>query len=140
MVRPKGCPKRYLYRGQINYLKIAKETDWIRENKLEEITKKTIAKKAGNKIVKPAKKIERRQDFIDTYGEIETALNLLTKQERLVITYLNGLDGNQPLTRQEVAEKMYFTPTWISNINQKAKEKLEPLKQKICSQKSEQTS
>ena len=131
MRKAKEYPKEYLYQGQVNYLKIAKETNWLTEKKLEKFTKKTketARKKAANEIVKIPKKLDRRQHFIDTYGDLETALNLLDRREREVITYLNGLDGNKPLSQKEVGEKMHFTSAWVSNINRKALKKLDYLK------------
>ena len=158
----KDFPQEYLYRGQINYLKIARETDWITTNKLEEFTQKnkrpTRTKAAKEETGKVSKKGERatgrsrskspterttlrenrgarlaqpdrRQHFIETYGNIKTALNLLDPKERKVITYLNGLDGNQPLSQKEVGEKMYFTSSWVSQVNRNALKKLDRLKQ-----------
>jgi len=123
MVRPKGCPKRYLYRGQINYLKIAKETDSIQINKLKKITKK-----AAKIRVKTDQKIARKQDFIDTYGDIEAALKLLDQKARDIIIHLYGLDGSEPMTQDAIGKKLFLSSSLIGRIKHEALDRLEPLK------------
>lgn len=72
--------------------------------------------------------IDRRQHFIDTYGDIETALKLLDKREQFVVIHLNGLDGNPPMTQEAVGQELFLTGSRIGQINTEAEKKLIPLK------------
>ena len=123
MAKPKGCPKQYLYRGQINYLKIARETDWIQTNKLE-----TFTKKVGNSKFKLPKKNARQQYFIDTYGDIEVALNILNRREQEIIIHLYGLDGSEPMSQEQIGKKLFLSGSIIGRIKNEALERLEALK------------
>ena len=81
-----------------------------------------------NRALKPS---DRRQQFIDTYGDIETALKLLDKREKFVVIHLNGLDGNPPMTQEAVGEELFLTGSRIGQIYKDALNKLAPLKKEI---------
>ncbi len=132
MARPKGCPKRYLYRGQINYLKIAQETDSIQANKLKKFTKKS-----GDTRVKADQKIACKQYFIDTYGDIEAALKLLDQRARDIIIHLYGLDGSEPMTQEAIGKKLFLSASLIGRIKHEALDRLEPLKKAPESDRSQ---
>ena len=77
--------------------------------------------------------VDKRQWFIDTYGDIETALKLLDKREQFVVIHLNGLDGNPPMTQEAVGEELFLTGSRIGQIYKGALNKLAPLKEDLDS-------
>lgn len=72
--------------------------------------------------------IDRRQHFIDTYGEIETALKLLNKREQFIVIHLNGLDGNPPMTLDAIGAELFLTGSRIQQIKTEAEKKLDKRK------------
>ena len=75
--------------------------------------------------------LDKRQWFIEQYGDIQIALNLLDEREREVITLVYGLDGNEPVKQKEIATRWGKSPQWISLIKKDAEEKLLPIKLKL---------
>ena len=74
---------------------------------------------------------DRRQHFIDTYGDIEVALRLLDKREKFVVINLNGLDGSEPMTLEAIGVELFLTGSRIQQIYKDAEKKLIPLKKAI---------
>ena len=120
----KDFPQEYLYRGQINYLKIARETDWITTNKLEEFTQKnkrpTRTKAAKEETGKVSKKGERatcgsrskspteRTTLRENRGGEAGAARSPTAFYRDLRQYKNRIK----LTRSK-REKGYHLPEWV---------------------------
>ena len=75
--------------------------------------------------------LDLQQHFIDTYGDLIVALELLNQKERLVIKYLYGLDGGPPLTQKAIAALMECSRQRISQLKKKAENKLAHLKKAI---------
>ncbi len=93
--------------------RLAQKRDWARKNR------GTI--------------VDKRQWFIDTYGDIETALAMLGDREQITaIDYYYGLNVEQRLTQTQIAEILGKKQPDISDLIKKAKAKLEPLKQSIA--------
>jgi len=77
--------------------------------------------------------VDKRQWFIDTYGDIETALATICDREQITaIDYYYGLNVEQNLTQTQIGEILGKSRYTISDIIKKAKAKLEPLKQSIA--------
>ncbi|MGF1488733.1 MAG: sigma factor-like helix-turn-helix DNA-binding protein [Prochloraceae cyanobacterium] len=64
-------------------------------------------------------------DFIQKYGDPDTALNLLPQKQKLVIKYLYGLDGGEPLTQEAISNLMGCSQQWIAELKKRAIAKLE---------------
>ena len=64
--------------------------------------------------------LDPQQYFLDTYGDPETALQLLPQKQKLVIKYLYGLDGGEPLTQEAIADLMGYRQQWIAQLKKKA--------------------
>ncbi len=133
MGRPKKYPDDDPYASQKTYLKSSKGK--IARKKYESSDRSKERKRNWWLENKSPKRSDRRQNFIDTYGDIEAALKLLDKRSRFVIIHLNGLDGNKPMTQKAIAEELFLTPQRISQVNKDALKLLAPLKQELESNK-----
>ena len=126
-----GRPKKYegydIYASQREYSKTKKGKA---AKKRYNATDSAKASKREWKRKHDGTIIDRRQHFIDTYGDIETALKLLDKRQQYVIIHLNGLDGSEPMTQKEVGKELFLTGSRIGQIKDDALDRLEPLKKK----------
>ncbi len=121
-------PRKYqdLYGAQKAYRQTEKGKESVRKYNASEkakIVKKNWKRKHDGTI------IDKRQWFIDTYGNIETALNLLDDREKNVIIKVFGLNGSPPLKQKDLAAQWDKSPQWISEIKKEALKKLLPLQQ-----------
>lgn len=74
---------------------------------------------------KRKKPLDLKKYFIDTYGDIETALSFLDARETEVIIKIYGLDGNDPVKQKYIAEEWGTSGQWITQIKKEAISKLE---------------
>ena len=125
-----GRPKKYqgfdIYAPQRAYFKTEKGKKAIERYESSEarkISRLDWQRKKRGTIV------DKRQWFIETYGDIETALALLEPDQRTSIELYYGLTGDEPLTQDAIAVKLGKSNSTISRINKAALAKLEPLKQ-----------
>jgi len=123
-----GRPRKYkdLYGRNEAYRKTEKGKEAVKRYESSEARrtqKRELMRKRRGTIV------DRRQWFIDTYGDIETALALLEPDQRASIELYYGLSGEKPLNQEEVGEKLGKSGSTISRLNKAAEEKLEPLKE-----------
>ncbi len=133
-----GRPKKYdnydLYAPQRAYFKTEKGKTAVKKynasDSAREIKREWARKKRGTIV-------NKRQWFIDNYGNIETALAQLNERERFVIELNFGLSGEKPLTLVAISKKMGRSDTLIGNIKRAALAKLEPLKIKIAENKEQ---
>ncbi len=73
--------------------------------------------------------LDKRQWFLDEYGDIDVSLSFLDDRETEVIIKIYGLDGNPPLKQKDIAEEWNTKPQWISKVKLSAIAKLEAAKQ-----------
>ncbi len=133
-----GRPKKYdtydLYAPQRAYFKTEKGKTAVKKynesDSAREIKKEWARKKRGTIV-------DKRQWFIDNYGNIETALAQLNDRERFVIELNYGLSGEKPLTQVAIAKKMERSNSVIGAIKKSGLAKLEPLKNKIAENKEQ---
>ncbi len=104
--RGKAAYKRY----QISEKGKTKKREWARRERLKQLSSKP-------------------QKFIDKYGDLDAALNLLDDREEEVIVRIYGLDGNLPIKQKDIAEEWGTSHQWITQIKQSAIAKLEAAKQ-----------
>ena len=125
-----GRPRKYsdLYGPQKAYLKTEKGKKAL---KRYETSEGRLAKQRERTRIRQGTIVDKRQWFLDTYGDIETALNLLDEKEQLVITRLYGLDGTKRMTQGAIASELGVTQQMISLIKKAALGKLLPLKQEL---------
>ena len=71
--------------------------------------------------------IDRNQQFLETYGDPETALTPLNEVERQVIRCYFGLNQQPPQTLVAIATQLDLSKQRISRIKDKALEKLIPI-------------
>ena len=120
-----GRPRKYenfdIYAPQRAYLKTEKGKEAVKRYNASESAK---AIKREWKRRHDGTIVDKRQWFLDTYGEIEAALNLLDQQEQLVMTRLYGLDGSKPMIQKAIAEELSVTRQRIAQIKKKALETL----------------
>lgn len=67
----------------------------------------------------------KSKEFIETYGDIDEALDLLNEREEEVIVKIFGLDGNLPVKQIDIAKEWGTSPQWISDIKTSAMDKLD---------------
>lgn len=129
----RGRPQKYddPYGKQKAYFETSKGKAAI--NRYEASDKRKENKKNWKHRQKLKALSDRRQRFIDTYGDIEAALKLLDKRECFVVIHLNGLDGNPPMTLDEIGVELFLTGSRIQQIYKDAEKKLIPLKKAIDS-------
>ncbi len=129
-----GRPKKYqeldIYAPQKAYFKTEKGQQAVKRYESSEarrIARRDWQRKARGMIV------DKRQWFIDTYGDIETALGLIGDREQITaIDYYYGLNVEQRLTQTQIAEILGKKQPYVSDLIKKAKAKLEPLKQSVA--------
>ena len=126
MGRPKKYDKFDIYAGQRAYLKTSKGKE---AKKRYNTTEAARASKRKWKRKHDGTIVDKRQWFIDTYGDIEKALQLLNDRETDVITKIFGLNGSPPLKQKDLAAQWDKSPQWISEIKKEALKKLLPLQQ-----------
>jgi RNA polymerase sigma factor (sigma-70 family) len=83
----------------------ARKRRWWKENKAKDLS-------------------DRHQRFLETYGDVDTALTPLDATERQVIQLYFGLVEGDCLTLQEIGEKLNCSKQRISQIKSKALKKL----------------
>ncbi len=71
--------------------------------------------------------VDKRQWFIDSYGDIETALSILDPDQRNTIQLYYGLGGDKPLVQKDIASKLNKSRSQISRIKLAAIAKLNSL-------------
>jgi DNA-directed RNA polymerase sigma subunit (sigma70/sigma32) len=59
---------------------------------------------------------DRTQNFIDTYGDPQQALEPLSEREQQVLSLYFGLDGTQPITLEKIAQQMNLSKQRIGAI------------------------
>ena len=128
-----GRPRKYkdLYGSQKAYLKTEKGKQAVKRYQLSE---KRQAKQRERARIRQGTIVDKQRWFIDTYGDIETALDLLDSNERASIELYYGLTGEQPLTQNAIGEKLGKSGSTISRLNKAALAKLEPLKKSTPNQ------
>ncbi len=115
-----GRPRKYEdpYGGQKAYFKTPKgkaaRKRYQSSDKGKEVKRDWWQKNRGKTPLDP------QQYFIDTYGDPDTALQLLPQKQKLVIKYLYGLDGGEPLTQEAIADLMGYRQQWIAQLKKKA--------------------
>jgi len=133
-----GRPKKYqeldIYAGHRAYFKTEKGKAAIERY---ENSEKRKANKRDWKRRQRGTIVDKRQWFIDNYGNIETALARLNDRERFVIELNYGLSGEKPLTQVAIAEKMGRSNSVIGTIRKSALAKLEPLKNQVAENKEQ---
>lgn len=128
MIMPRPRKYKDLYGAQKTYRQTEKGRETVRRYNATEaarVSKRDWKRKHDGTIV------DRKQHFIDTYGDIETALELLDEKERLVITRLHGLDGSSSKTQEMVATEMRCSQPTVAKLKKKAEDKLAPLEKNI---------
>ena len=73
----------------------------------------------------------RAEYFIDTYGDPEVALTLLTSKEQEVVTLYYGLGEKEQISVNEIGRNWEKSHQWISQIKKSAENKLAHLKKAI---------
>ncbi len=73
----------------------------------------------------------RTADFIDTYGNPNAALKLLTLTERKVISLYYGLGEQKPVSISAIASQWEKTPARIYQIKKLAEKKLSSLQKEL---------
>ena len=129
-----GRPKKYdnydLYAPQRAYFKTAKGKAAVKKynasDSAREIKREWARKRRGTIV-------DKRQWFIDTYGDIKTALAKLEDKEKSAIELYYGLNGDKPLTLNAIAKIWGRSESLIGKIRKAALAKLEPIKESICS-------
>ncbi len=101
----------------------------ITEEKYEKSDKGRERKKRWAEEQRLKKKLARRQEFIDLYGDIDTILNLLDEKQRIVIDRIYGLSDSIPVKESDIAREWGNTRAWINKIKLQAIAKLEAAKQ-----------
>ena len=129
MGRPKKYPDDDPYAAQKAYLKSPKGKTTRKKYESSDRSKKRKLDWWHQN--KSPKRIDRRQQFIDTYGNIEAALKLLDKREQFIVIHLNGLGGNPPMTLEAIGVELFLTGSRIQQIYKDAEKKLIPLKKAI---------
>lgn len=129
-----GRPKKYdsydIYAPQRAYFKTAKGKAAVKRYNSTESAKKI--KREWDRKNRSAI-VDKQQWFIDTYGDIESALAILNPLERVSISFYYGLSGDKPLTQVAIGEKLGKSHATISLINKAAIEKLNAFKQSVNS-------
>jgi len=125
-----GRPKKYqgldIYAPQKAYFKTEKGKEAVKRYEKSEARK--IAKRDWKR-KKRGYILNKRQWFVDTYGEIESALSVLDSDQRTSIQLYYGLSGDEPLTQEQIATKLAKSRPTISRINKAAIQKLNAIKQ-----------
>ena len=127
MPRPRKHPG--LYGRQDAYHQTEKGKEAQRKSQTSKATKEK--KRDWWRNNRGKRPIDRKQHFIDKYGDIETALKLLDKREKFVVIHLNGLDGSEPMTQEAVGQELFLTGSRIGQIYKDALKKLVPIKKAI---------
>ena len=125
---PRPRKHKDLYGAQKAYRQTQKGRETLRKYNATEAAK---ASKRDWKRKHDGTIVDKRQWFIDTYGNPGVALELLNQKEKLVIKYSYGLDGGLPLTQVAIASMMECSRQWISQIKKSALKKLAPIKRVI---------
>ena len=130
-----GRPKKYeeldIYAPQKAYLKSEKGKEALRRYRTSEKGRANFREWARKK---RGTIVDKRQWFIDTYGNIETALNLIGDRDQITaIDYYYGLNVEHRLKQTEIGEILGKSQSQVSDLIKKAKVKLEPLKQSVAS-------
>ncbi len=81
--------------------------------------------------------LDRKQYFIDTYGDIEAALKLLDKRTQYIMIHLYGLDGSEPMTQEAIGVELFLSGSRIGQIQSEALKTLAPLKKAPDSDESQ---
>lgn len=68
--------------------------------------------------------LDRRQYFVEKYGDAQSLLCLLNEKEKEVITRHYGLDGTKPITLTAIAKEKGKSQQWISQLKKSALNKL----------------
>lgn len=76
---------------------------------------------------KAAKPIDMRQEFIDTYGQVDTTIALLTERERQIISLYFGLVDGLPNTLEDIGKQMGISKQRVGQIKSNALKKLTPI-------------
>jgi len=124
-----GRPKKYqsldLYAPQRAYFKTEKGVKAIEryENSENRKIKKLEWQRRQRGTI-----VDKRQWFIDTYGDVEKALALLDLEQKFTIELYYGLMNNQPLSQKEIADKLGTSQPQISRIKKAALQKLDAMK------------
>ncbi len=133
-----GRPKKYqeldIYARQRAYFKTEKGKTAI--ERYENSEKRKANKRDWQRKLRGTI-VDKRQWFIDNYGNIQTALAQLNKREQFIIELNYGLSGEEPLTLVAIAQKMGRSKGLASQIRKSALAKLEPLKNKIAENKEQ---
>jgi len=131
-----GRPKKYqvldIYAPQKAYFKTEKGQEAIEryeKSEARKINKRDWYRKRNGTIV------DKRQWFIDTYGDIDLALAKLNSLERASIALYYGLYGDKPLTQAAIGEKLGKSRPTISKIKKAAIAKLNAFKETVNSSK-----
>jgi len=125
-----GRPKKYqdldIYAPQRAYFKTEKGKEAVKRyenSQARKINKLEWTRKKRGTIV------DKRQWFIDNYGEIKLALEYLKPDQCEIVNLYYGLTGEKPLTQRAIAHKLGISQSQISQIKQAAIKKLENIKQ-----------
>ncbi|MGF1490698.1 MAG: sigma factor-like helix-turn-helix DNA-binding protein [Prochloraceae cyanobacterium] len=118
-----GRPKKYqdLYGPQKAYLQTEKGKEALKRYRSSE---KVKIRERNRARTRRGTIIDKQQWFIDNYGDIENTLNILDDKQRQVINLIYGLDGNEPITQKDLAERWGKSPQWISQLKKSALNKI----------------
>ena len=125
-----GRPKKHniydIYAPQRAYFKTKKGKEAVKKYNASE-SAKTIKREWARKNRDAI--LDKRQWFIDTYGDIKSSLAILEPLERASISLYYGLSGDEPLTQLLIGKKLGKSDSTISRINKAAIKKLNAFKQ-----------
>ena len=123
-----GRPRKYkdLYGAQKAYLKTDKGKE---ARKRYETSETRLASQRERTRIRQGTIVDKRQWFIETYGDIEAALSLLDEKEKFIITHLYALDNGKRMTQTALAEQLNVSQQMISLLKKAALKKLLPLQQ-----------
>ena len=130
MGRPKKYPELDIYAPQKAYLKSTKGKAALKKYRTSEKGKakaRDLARRRRGTIV------DKQQWFIDTYGDVDTALDLLSEREQKVVELYYGLDTGESLNQTAIANQLGTSIATVSRTKKEALAKLEPLKQSVAS-------
>ncbi|MDJ0719375.1 MAG: sigma factor-like helix-turn-helix DNA-binding protein [Prochloraceae cyanobacterium] len=123
-----GRPKKYddLYGRQEAYLKTPAGKKAVKKYEAREDRRASQRERAR---IRRGTIVDKRQWFIETYGDIEAALSLLDEKEKFIITHLYALDNGKRMTQTALAEQLNVSQQMISLLKKAALKKLLPLQQ-----------
>jgi len=125
-----GKPKKYdgydIYAPQRAYFKTEKGKAAVKRYNATESAKQIKREwyRKNRSVI-----VDKKQWFIDTYGDTQVALAQLEEKERYAIELYYGLSGNEPLTLNEIAQVYGKSESLICKLKKSALKKLKSFQQ-----------